>query len=66
MVMPVSSPPRSASSRPEKLFEDREQFVSREKQLWRLKNRMEMEGVDVMKSGVHVQCKKCAGELVFI
>jgi hypothetical protein len=65
-VMPVSSPSRSASSRPENFPENRERFVSREKQLWRLKNRVEMEGVDVMKSGVSVQCKKCAGEVVFI
>ena len=67
-IMPESSPSpsRSASSRPEKIPENKEQFVSREKQLWRLKNRVEMEGVDVMKSSVHVQCKKCAGELVFL
>lgn len=41
-------------------------FVSREKQLRKLKARMELEGVVAMKSLVHVQCKKCNGELVFI
>jgi len=41
-------------------------FVSREKQLRKLRTRMEVEGVVAMKSRVQVQCKKCDGELVFI
>lgn len=65
-VMPASSPSIFASSRPETAPESGEHFLSREKQLWRLKNRMETEGVDVMNSGVHIQCKTCTGQLVFI
>ena len=40
------------------------QYVSREEQLRRLRARMEAEGVERMRSCVHVHCKKCVGEIV--
>ena len=49
------SPPRKSGS-----------FVSREKQLRKLKNRMEVEGAAIMKVSVNIQCKKCSGHDVCI
>jgi hypothetical protein len=69
---PVSAPPPTAvasSAQAEVVTPSSKRsggFVSREKQLRRLKARMDVEGAVAMKSCVHVHCKKCAGELVFI
>jgi hypothetical protein len=41
-------------------------FVSREKQLRKLQMRMQLEGMAGGKSCVHVQCKKCSGEVALI
>lgn len=41
-------------------------YVSREKQLRKLKARMEVEGVLAMRAVVDVRCRKCDGNVVLI
>ena len=41
-------------------------FISREKQLLKLRSRMQMEDMERIKSCVHVQCSNCIGEVADI
>ena len=57
VVRPQPSAPRQSGERG---------FVSREKQLSKLKARIEAEGAVAMRTSVNTKCKKCSGQFVCI